>query len=62
MSDRGNSKKARTGQGQRRQKGSKDKPIRLEDLIPRNDVSGGKRRVFGVTDPTLDEPRKKKES
>jgi hypothetical protein len=60
MADRSDNKKARTGQGQTRRKRSKDEPIRLEDLIPKNDVSGG-RRVFGVIDKTLDEPRRKKE-
>lgn len=61
MSDR-NNKKSRTGAGQtRRRSKDKDKPIRLEDLIPKQDVSGGKRHVFGVTNPTLDQPRKKKE-
>ena len=62
MSDRSN-KKTRTGPGRtRRKRNNKDKPIRLEDLIPKNDVSGGKRLVFGATNGSLDEPRKKKEN
>ena len=60
MSDR-NNKKSRAGTGQTRRQRSKDKPIRLEDLIPKHDVSGGKRHIFGVTNPSLDEPRRKKE-
>jgi hypothetical protein len=59
MSDR--SQKKPKPERARRRRGSKDKPIRLEDLLPKDDVTGG-RHVFGVTNESLDEPRRKKES
>ena len=34
-----------------RQKRVKEKLIRLDDLIPKRDVKGGRRLLFGVTDP-----------
>lgn len=38
--------------GIRRQKRQKEKLIRLDDLIPKGTVSGGRRLFFGATDPT----------
>ena len=36
----------------RRRKRTKDKLIRLDDLIPEKDVKGGRQLPFGVTDTT----------
>jgi len=36
--------------GNQRSKRRKDKLIRLNDLIPKQDVTGGQRLLFGVTD------------
>jgi hypothetical protein len=38
--------------GNQRPKRRKDKLIRLNDLIPKQDVTGGNRLPFGVTDRT----------
>jgi hypothetical protein len=38
--------------GNQRPKRRKDKLIRLNDLIPKQDVTGGHRLLFGVTDKT----------
>jgi hypothetical protein len=38
--------------GNQRLKRTKDKLIRLNDLIPKQDVTGGHRLPFGVTDRT----------
>jgi len=38
--------------GNQRPKRSKDKLIRLDDLIPKQDVTGGHQLLFGVTDTT----------
>ena len=35
--------------GVRKQKRLKEKMIRLDDLIPQRDVSGGHRSIFGTT-------------
>jgi len=35
----------------RRQKRKKEKLIRLDDLIPKGDVSGGRQYLFGTADP-----------
>jgi hypothetical protein len=35
-----------------RQKRMKEKLIRLDDLIPKGNVKGGRQLLFGVTDPT----------
>jgi hypothetical protein len=35
-----------------RPKRRKDKLIRLDDLVPKQDVTGGQRLLFGVTDKT----------
>ena len=35
-----------------RQKRVKEKLIRLDDLIPKGNVKGGRQLLFGVTDPT----------
>ena len=36
----------------KRRKRTKDKLIRLDDLIPEKDVKGGRQLPFGVTEPT----------
>ena len=36
----------------KRRKRTKDKLIRLDDLIPEQDVKGGRQVLFGVTDKT----------
>jgi len=47
-----NKKNAPAGEsGNQRPKRSKDKLIRLDDLIPKQDVKGG-HQLFGVTDIT----------
>jgi hypothetical protein len=47
-----NKKNAPAGEsGNQRPKRSKDKLIRLDDLIPKQDVKGG-HHLFGVTDTT----------
>jgi hypothetical protein len=38
--------------GNQRPKRRKDKLIRLNDLVPKQDVTGGQRLLFGVTDKT----------
>jgi len=38
--------------GNQRLKRRKDKLIRLNDLIPKQDVTGGHRLLFGITDKT----------
>jgi hypothetical protein len=38
--------------GEKRPKRTKDKLIRLDDLIPEKDVKGGRQLPFGVTDRT----------
>jgi hypothetical protein len=45
-----------------RPKRSKDKLIRLDDLIPKQDVKGGQRLLFGVTDTkqSVNKPTKDK--
>jgi len=45
-----------------RPKRSKAKLIRLDDLIPKKDVTGGQRLLFGVTDPkqSINNPTKDK--
>jgi hypothetical protein len=46
-----NKKDAPAGEsGNRRPKRRKDKLIRLDDLIPKENVMGGRRLLFGVTD------------
>ena len=48
-----NKKNAPAGEsGNQRPKRSKAKLIRLDDLIPKQDVKGGQQLLFGVTDPT----------
>jgi hypothetical protein len=48
-----NEKNARaTESGIKRRKRTKDKLIRLDDLIPEKDVKGGRQMLFGVTDTT----------
>jgi hypothetical protein len=46
-----NQKNAPAGESAQRSKRSKEKLIRLDDLIPKKDVAGG-RLLFGVSDPT----------
>ena len=38
--------------GNRTPKRKKEKLIRLDDLIPKKDVAGGRQLLFGVTDAT----------
>jgi len=38
--------------GNKRRKRTRDKLIRLDDLIPEKDVKGGHRVLFGVTEKT----------
>ena len=56
-----NKKNASAGEsGNQRPKRRKDKLIRLDDLIPKRDVTGGHQLLFGVTDTTqtTNNPRK----
>jgi hypothetical protein len=48
--------------GNQRPKRRKDKLIRLDDLIPKQDVTGGRQLPFGATDPTqtINNPTKDK--
>jgi len=39
----------------------KDKLIRLDDLIPKQDVKGGHQLLFGATDTTQTEKQKKED-
>ena len=41
-----------TESGIKRRKRTRDKLIRLDDLIPEKDVKGGRQVPFGVTDTT----------
>jgi hypothetical protein len=41
--------------GSRRHKRTKGKLIRLDDLIPEQDVKGGHQVLFGLTDTTTNE-------
>ena len=48
-----NKKNAPAGEsGNQRPKRKKDKLIRLDDLIPKQDVTGGHQLLFGATDTT----------
>jgi hypothetical protein len=48
-----NKKNAPAGEsGNQRPKRRKDKLIRLDDLIPKQDVTGGHQSLFGATDTT----------
>jgi len=48
-----NKKNAPAGESEnQRPKRRKDKLIRLDDLIPKRDVTGGHQLLFGVTDIT----------
>jgi len=56
-----NKKNAPAGEsGNQRPKRRKDKVIRLDDLIPKQDVTGGHQLLFGATDAqqTLNNPTK----
>ena len=44
----------------KRRKRTKDKLIRLDDLIPEKDVKGGRQLPFGVTDTTQRETTQNK--
>jgi hypothetical protein len=58
-----NKKNAPAGEsGNQRPKRSKAKLIRLDDLIPKQDVKGGQQLLFGVTDITqsINKPTKDK--
>jgi hypothetical protein len=53
VSESKNKKNAPAGEsGNQRPKRKKEKLIRLDDLIPKQDVTGGHQLLFGVTDPT----------
>jgi len=41
-----------TEAGNKRRKRTRDKLIRLDDLIPEQDVKGGHQMLFGATDTT----------
>jgi hypothetical protein len=43
----------------KRRKRTKDKLIRLDDLIPEKDVKGGRRLLFGITDTTQTNEKRK---
>jgi hypothetical protein len=43
--------------GSQRPKRKKEKVIRLDDLIPKQDVTGGHQLLFGATDPTETNPK-----
>jgi len=45
-------KSAAAESGNTRRKRTKDKLIRLNDLIPDKDVKGGRQMLFGVTEAT----------
>jgi hypothetical protein len=48
-----NKKNAPAGEsGNQRPKRKRDKLIRLDDLIPKQDVTGGHQLLFGATDTT----------
>jgi hypothetical protein len=58
-----NKKNAPAGEsGNQRPKRKKEKVIRLDDLIPKKDVTGGQQLLFGVTDATqsINKPTKDK--
>ena len=48
--DKKNAPAGESGNG--RPKHRRDKLIRLDDLIPKKDVKGGRQLLFGVTDTT----------
>jgi len=53
VSDSKNKKNAPAGEsGNQRPKRKREKLIRLDDLIPKQDVTGGHQLLFGVSDPT----------
>jgi hypothetical protein len=57
-----NKKNAPAGEsGYQRPKRRKDKLIRLDDLIPKQDVKGGHQLLFGATDTTQTTNQNKKE-
>jgi hypothetical protein len=57
-----NKKNAPAGEsGNQRPKRKKDKLIRLDDLIPKQDVMGGHQLLFGVTDTQETNQNKKEE-
>ena len=53
MSTPKDKKNALAGDQHRRSKRSKEKLIRLDDLIPQGNILGGRQFLFGVTDTTL---------
>jgi hypothetical protein len=53
MSVQKNEEKAPAGESEnKRSKRRKDKLIRLNDLIPKQDVKGGRQLLFGATETT----------
>ena len=62
MSAPRNKKNAPAGEsGNQRPKRRKEKLIRLDDLIPKQDVVGGHQLLFGVTDTQETNQNKKEE-
>ncbi len=52
VSESKNKKNAPAGEsGSQRPKRKREKLIRLDDLIPKQDVTGGHQLLFGVADP-----------
>jgi hypothetical protein len=45
--------------GSKRRKRTKDKLIRLDDLIPDQDVKGGRQLLFGLTDTDTNDKQPK---
>jgi hypothetical protein len=45
--------------GNKRRNRTRDKLIRLDDLIPEKDVKGGRQLFFGVTDTTQTNEKRK---
>ena len=57
MSGPKNKKDAPAGEAEsQRQPRKKEKMIRLEDLIPKNNVVGGRKLLFGASEPTTNNP------
>ena len=46
-----------TESGSKTRKRTRDKLIRLDDLIPEKDVKGGRQLPFGVTETTRNNPK-----
>jgi len=55
-------KHAPAGEGHQRPKRRKEKLIRLDDLIPKGNVVGGRQLLFGATDTTQTNNPKQQEN